>query len=93
MIDGVSLRDLNIHSLREQLCIVSQEPVLFDCSIRDNITYGLQKEVSFEDIKHAATLANIHNFVSSLPMGYDTKVGEKGTQLSGGQVSQVSLKC
>jgi ATP-binding cassette subfamily B (MDR/TAP) protein 1 len=55
---------------------------LFDCSIKDNITYGLQKDVTFEEIQEAATLANIHSFVTSLPMGYDTKVGEKGTQLA-----------
>lgn len=63
------------------MCIVSQEPILFDLSIRDNITYGLQKEVSFEEIKEAAVLANIHDFIKSLPKGYDTRVGEKGTQL------------
>lgn len=74
-IDGISLRDLNIHSLREQLCIVSQEPMLFDFTIKENITYGMQHEVSFEEIKQAATLANIHSFIQSLPMNYDTKVG------------------
>lgn len=46
--------------------------MLFDCSIKENITYGLQKEVTFDEIKQAATLANIHNFIESLPMGYDT---------------------
>ncbi|KAI6239497.1 Multidrug resistance protein 1A [Aphelenchoides fujianensis] len=90
-IDGVAIRDLNIHSLREQLCIVSQEPVLFDCTIRQNIVYGMQRAVSFEEIEEAARLANIHTFVTSLPQGYDTRVGERGTQLSGGQKQRIAI--
>lgn len=65
------------------MAIVSQEPTLFDCTVAENICYGLDRPVSHDDIVEAAKQANIHNFVLSLPMGYDTRVGEKGTQLSG----------
>uniref|UniRef100_A0A915EIP5 ABC-type xenobiotic transporter n=1 Tax=Ditylenchus dipsaci TaxID=166011 RepID=A0A915EIP5_9BILA len=96
-IDGVNLRDFNIHQLRQQMCLVSQEPVLFGCSIAENICYGLDEgpakkyRVSHEQIVHAAEQANIHNFVLGLPEGYDTKVGEKGTQLSGGQKQRIAI--
>jgi ATP-binding cassette subfamily B (MDR/TAP) protein 1 len=71
------------------MAIVGQEPVLFDLTIGENISYG-KEGCSQEEIVAAAKDANIHNFISSLPKGYDTPVGERGTQLSGGQ-KQVSL--
>jgi ABC-type multidrug transport system fused ATPase/permease subunit len=67
---------------------VGQEPVLFDLTIGENIAYG-KEESSREEIEAAAKDANIHNFITSLPQGYDTPVGNRGTQLSGGQ-KQVS---
>ena len=71
---------------------MSQEPILFDCSIRENILYGLDpKKVSQEDIYQVARLANIESFIKSLPSGYETRVGEKGTQLSGGQKQRIAI--
>ncbi|KHJ98943.1 ABC transporter, ATP-binding protein [Oesophagostomum dentatum] len=67
MVDGENIKNLNIRSLREQVCIVSQEPTLFDCTLRENICYGLEQEPKYEQIVAAAKMANIHNFVLSLP--------------------------
>ncbi|XP_025081232.1 multidrug resistance protein 1-like [Pomacea canaliculata] len=91
LIDGVDMRDYNIGVLRSLLSVVSQEPVLFDCSIHDNIVYGLQNDVPMADVIAAAKTANIHEFISNLPEGYNTNVGEKGTQLSGGQKQRVAI--
>ena len=90
--DGCDIHCLNVKSLRSQLGLVSQEPVLFRCSIRDNIAYGdNSREVSQNEIEAAARAANIHQFIVSLPHGYDTLVGDKGTQLSGGQKQRVAI--
>ncbi|CCD66689.1 ABC-type xenobiotic transporter [Caenorhabditis elegans] len=91
MIDGDNIRNLNISSLREQVCIVSQEPTLFDCTIGENICYGTNRNVTYQEIVEAAKMANIHNFILGLPDGYDTHVGEKGTQLSGGQKQRIAI--
>uniref|UniRef100_A0A914S4A1 ABC transporter domain-containing protein n=1 Tax=Parascaris equorum TaxID=6256 RepID=A0A914S4A1_PAREQ len=66
-VDGENIRDVNIKCLRSQMCIVSQEPILFDCTIEENIMYGLDREVSHEEVVNAAKLANIHKFILSLP--------------------------
>uniref|UniRef100_A0A914XWU4 ABC transporter domain-containing protein n=1 Tax=Panagrolaimus superbus TaxID=310955 RepID=A0A914XWU4_9BILA len=74
------------------MALVSQEPILFDCSIRENIIYGLDPKTVTEDrIYQAAKLANIEKFVTNLPAGYETRVGEKGTQLSGGQKQRIAI--
>merc|ERR1712045_337382 len=87
-----NIQSLNLPYVRSKLGIVSQEPVLFDRSIVENIKYGdNERTVSMEEVMDAARKANIHNFVSSLPGGYDTKVGGKGTQLSGGQKQRVAI--
>ncbi|XP_076472510.1 ATP-dependent translocase ABCB1-like isoform X2 [Babylonia areolata] len=91
LIDGEDIRALNVGTLRSMLSVVSQEPVLFDCSVRENIVYGLQEDVAMADIIEACKTANIHEFLSSLPQGYDTQVGGKGTQLSGGQKQRVAI--
>ncbi|EYC12944.1 hypothetical protein Y032_0045g1172 [Ancylostoma ceylanicum] len=91
LVDGDNIKSLNIRSLREQVCIVSQEPTLFDCTLRENICYGLEQEPPYEKIVEAAKMANIHNFILGLPQGYDTRVGEKGTQLSGGQKQRIAI--
>ncbi|KIH49947.1 ABC transporter, ATP-binding protein, partial [Ancylostoma duodenale] len=91
LVDGDNIKNLNIRSLREQVCIVSQEPTLFDCTLRENICYGLEQEPPYENIVEAAKMANIHNFILGLPQGYDTRVGEKGTQLSGGQKQRIAI--
>ncbi|CAD6196338.1 unnamed protein product [Caenorhabditis auriculariae] len=91
MIDGENIKSLNIRSLREQLCIVSQEPTLFDCTIGENIAYGLDRPLSHQEMVAAAQMANIHTFILGLPEGYDTNVGEKGAQLSGGQKQRIAI--
>lgn len=71
--------------------LVSQEPVLFNETIRSNIAYGRQEEVSEDEIIAVAKAANAHSFISSLPEGYDTPVGERGVQLSGGQKQRIAI--
>ncbi|CAJ0573778.1 unnamed protein product, partial [Mesorhabditis spiculigera] len=90
-LDDVDIRELNPDHLRSQMSLVSQEPILFDCSIRKNIAYGMATTVSDEDIVAAAQKANIHKFIMELPQGYDTRVGDKGTQLSGGQKQRIAI--
>ena len=86
------MRELNIQWLRAQIAIVQQEPILFDMSIRDNIAYGsLADEPDMTAIIQAARDANIHEFISTLPNGYDTNAGDKGTQLSGGQKQRIAI--
>uniref|UniRef100_A0A8C3RS51 ATP binding cassette subfamily B member 4 n=1 Tax=Chelydra serpentina TaxID=8475 RepID=A0A8C3RS51_CHESE len=92
LLDGQNAKALNIQWLRAQIGIVSQEPILFDCSIAENIAYGdNSREVSFEEIVNAARAANIHSFIDSLPNKYNTCVGDKGTQLSGGQKQRIAI--
>ncbi|XP_055920973.1 ATP-dependent translocase ABCB1 [Eupeodes corollae] len=91
-IDKENIRSLTTSNLRRQLGIVSQEPVLFDRSIAENIAYGdNSRTVSEAEVISAARKANIHNFISTLPLGYETRLGEKGTQLSGGQKQRVAI--
>lgn len=89
-LDGKDLRSLNIKWLRDQIGLVSQEPVLFATSIRDNIAIGCPGSTQ-EQIEKAAKKANAHDFIMSFPQGYDTQVGDKGAQLSGGQKQRVAL--
>ncbi|XP_039133326.1 ABC transporter B family member 4-like [Dioscorea cayenensis subsp. rotundata] len=91
LLDGVKLQDLKISWLRQQMGLVSQEPVLFNDTIRANIAYGKQGQVSEEEIIAVAETANAHRFVSGLPQGYDTNVGERGAQLSGGQKQRIAI--
>ena len=81
---------MKISWLRNQISIVSQEPVLFNVSIAENISYG-KEGATMDDIQTAAKTANAHNFISVLPDGYDTLVGEGGIQLSGGQKQRVAI--
>ena len=90
MLDDVDLRDYNLDDLRRQFAIVLQEPVLFSTSISENIAYG-RPEATREEIVEAARLANAHDFISALPEGYDTAVGERGMRLSGGERQRISL--
>ena len=89
-LDGVPLRNIKLESLRRQIAIVSQEIVLFDDTIRANIAYGLTN-VSDEDIDRAVKAAALDEFVSTLPDGLDTRVGEGGSLLSGGQKQRISI--
>ncbi|XP_067948635.1 ATP-dependent translocase ABCB1-like [Watersipora subatra] len=91
-IDGDDVKGLNIQWLRHQLGMVSQEPTLFDMTIRENIAYGdNRREVAIDEIIEAARKANAHGFITSLPQGYETNVGAKGTQLSGGQKQRIAI--
>ncbi|XP_024020533.1 ABC transporter B family member 9 isoform X2 [Morus notabilis] len=90
-LDGVEIKKLKLNWLRQQMGLVSQEPVLFNETIRTNIAYGKQGEVTEEEIIAATKASNAHNFISSLPNGYDTPVGERGTQLSGGQKQRIAI--
>ncbi|VDM92740.1 unnamed protein product, partial [Onchocerca ochengi] len=89
-IDDRDIRSYNIRYLRSNIALVDQEPTLFNLSIRDNIAYGLDN-MSQDQIESAAKLANIHDFIISLPQGYDTIVGSKGSQLSGGQKQRIAI--
>ncbi|XP_043444692.1 ATP-dependent translocase ABCB1 isoform X3 [Prionailurus viverrinus] len=92
LIDGKEIKHLNVQWLRAHMGIVSQEPILFDCSIGENIAYGdNSRVVSQEEIVRAAKEANIHPFIETLPDKYNTRVGDKGTQLSGGQKQRIAI--
>jgi len=98
-LDGVDLRDVNLKWLRSQIGLVSQEPVLFATSIRGNVEHGLigtnleqaSDEERFAAVKEACIKANAHGFISKLPLGYDTMVGERGFLLSGGQKQRIAI--
>ena len=89
-IDGYEINSLNLKWLRSQIGVVSQEPVLFDTTVAENIRYG-REDASMEDIQEAAKKANAHDFISKLPDGYNTLVGEGGAQLSGGQKQRIAI--
>ncbi|XP_019418125.1 PREDICTED: ABC transporter B family member 9-like [Lupinus angustifolius] len=90
LLDGVDIRKFRLSWLRQQMGLVGQEPILFNESIRSNIAYG-KEDATEEEIVAAAQTANAHKFISYLPNGYDTCVGERGTQLSGGQKQRIAI--
>ncbi|GAA6111081.1 ATP-binding cassette sub-family B member 10, mitochondrial [Tachysurus ichikawai] len=92
-IDGHDIRSLNASWLRSCIGTVSQEPVLFSCSIAENIAYGATdpKQLTKQDIIEAAQIANAHHFINGFPKGFDTIVGEKGVLLSGGQKQRIAI--
>ena len=89
-IDGQDIRSVTLKSLRSNIGIVQQDVYMFGGSIRDNIAYG-KPGASDEEIVEAAKRANIHDFIVSLPEGYNTFVGERGARLSGGQKQRISI--
>jgi ATP-binding cassette subfamily B protein len=91
LLDGINLNEYSRHFLRSQIGIVEQEPFLFSCSIRDNITYGLNRPATQEEIEQAAKEAAIHDVIMGFSDGYDTLVGERGVTLSGGQKQRVAI--
>uniref|UniRef100_A0A0D9WCH5 MDR-like ABC transporter n=1 Tax=Leersia perrieri TaxID=77586 RepID=A0A0D9WCH5_9ORYZ len=91
LLDGVDIQKFQLRWLRQQMGLVSQEPALFNDTIRANIAYGKEGEATESDIISAAQLANAHKFISSLHQGYDTLAGERGAQLSGGQKQRVAI--
>ncbi len=89
-IDGLDIRDYSIKSLRQNIGVVLQESFLFSSTIRSNIAYG-RPEASQEDVEKAAKLAQAHDFIMTLPDGYETKLGERGLGLSGGQKQRIAI--
>ncbi|PIC45395.1 hypothetical protein B9Z55_005430 [Caenorhabditis nigoni] len=87
---STNLRELNLRHLRSQVALVEQEPTLFNYSIRKNIAYGLET-ITEEEVIQAAKVAHAHEFITSLPEGYDTIVGEGGSKLSGGQKQRIAI--
>ncbi|KAL3312167.1 hypothetical protein Ciccas_009248 [Cichlidogyrus casuarinus] len=88
--DGYNIANLKPQWLRSKISVVSQEPILFDLTIRDNIKYGL-KDATEHQVIEAAKLANIHEFIVNQPAGYDTHVGKRGSRLSGGQKQRIAI--
>ena len=89
-IDGIDIREVQLESLREQISVVSQEPFLFNGTVRENILYG-RLEASDPEVIAAAKAANCHEFISKLSEGYDSRVGERGVKLSVGEKQRVSI--
>jgi subfamily B ATP-binding cassette protein MsbA len=90
LLDGVSLRDYEIESLRKQMGVVTQESILFNDSIFNNIAFGMEN-VKEEDVIHAAKVANAHEFIMQSENGYDTFIGDRGSRLSGGQRQRLAI--
>ncbi|CAL2049366.1 unnamed protein product [Caenorhabditis brenneri] len=90
-IDGENVEDINLHYLRSNLALVSQEPTLFNCTIRENLLYGLTRTIPQLEIEKALQTANAFHFVYQFPQGLDTIVGERGAQLSGGQKQRIAI--
>ncbi len=90
LIDGHDLRDVTIASLREQIGKVTQETVLFNDTVRNNIAYG-QPDVPMSKVEEAAQMALAHDFILNMPEGYNTKIGEKGARLSGGERQRLAI--
>ncbi len=90
LIDGMDVRDVSLQSLRRQIAIVTQQTILFNDSVRNNIAYG-DIEKKENDIIDAAKAANAHGFIMKMPRGYDTNIGELGTKISGGEKQRLSI--
>jgi ATP-binding cassette, subfamily B, bacterial len=90
LMDGIDIRKLTLKSLREQISIVLQEPLLFSGTITENIRYG-RLEASMDEIMEAARAANAHDFIMGLPKQYDTELGERGAKLSGGERQRIAV--
>ncbi len=90
LIDGVDVRDIELHNLRSQIGVVMQQSLLFSATIEENIAYG-NPQASHERVVEAAISANAHDFISEFPQGYQTVVGERGVTLSGGQKQRVAI--
>lgn len=90
LIDGINLKDYRIDDIRGLMGIVTQESILFNDSVFNNIAFGMH-DVSEEDVVEAAKVANAHEFISKMPEGYQTNIGDRGTKLSGGQRQRISI--
>ncbi|CAN0857562.1 ABC transporter B family member 15 [Linum grandiflorum] len=90
LVDNVSIDKFQLKWLRAQMGLVSQEPILFATSIKENIRFG-KEDATIEEITEASKTSNAHNFISRLPQGYDTQVGERGVQMSGGEKQRIAI--
>jgi subfamily B ATP-binding cassette protein MsbA len=90
LMDGVDTREFDLKSLRGLMGIVTQETILFNDTVRNNVAYG-QRDFPMERLIAASKAANAHEFISALPQGYDTVIGERGEQLSGGQRQRIAI--
>jgi subfamily B ATP-binding cassette protein MsbA len=90
LVDGVDVRDLKIHDLRNLMGIVSQTPILFNTSFKENIAFGVETS-DMEKVENAARIANAHDFIMETEQGYENLVGESGNKLSGGQRQRISI--
>jgi len=88
--DGKDVRDFSAADLRSQMALVSQDVILFDCSVAENIALG-KRDATRTEIEEAARQAFAHDFIRDLPRGYETRVGERGVMLSGGQKARISI--
>lgn len=91
LFDGIDIEDIEVNSLRAQIAMVNQQVVLFNRSIRENIAYGQLESATDEEVIAAAKAAYAHDFIMSLPQGYDTEVGAQGLSLSGGQRQRIAI--
>ena len=89
-IDGIDIRDITLHSLRSLMGNVNQDPILFNDSIRNNISFGVESATD-EQVREAARIANAEEFIDEKEEGFDTNVGDRGVKLSGGQRQRVSI--
>ena len=89
-VDGIDIRDITLQSLRRQIAIVSQDPILFSGTVAENLRYG-KPDATLEEIRLAAELAFADTFIKQLPRGYDTEIGERGLRLSGGQKQRLAI--
>ena len=91
LLDGRDLKSYSRRYLRRHIGIVEQEPFLFSRTVRENITFGVDRDVSTEEVRRAARLAAVDDVIESFPKGYDTVVGERGVTLSGGQKQRIAI--
>merc|ERR1712194_322050 len=93
--ERMPLNEMNLSKLRHSLGLVAQDTQLFDCTIRENIIYGVEdidrKDIPMEEVIHYAKLANCHEFIEEFEEGYDTRIGERGIRLSGGQKQRIAI--
>lgn len=90
LIDGINVKDLAVHDLRQLIGNVNQEAILFNASFKDNIRFG-KTDATEEEIANAAKIANAYNFITQSEQGFDTNIGDRGGRLSGGQRQRVSI--
>ena len=91
LVDGLDVKTIQSVSLRNCIGLVQQEPTLFGFTIRENVCYGLERDVSDDEVKKACALANAESFINDFPEGYETMVGERGVKLSGGQKQRLAI--